>query len=337
MYLARRFVNNHISYSLCESYLDGDLLRNRDLVDLGEEPQRYIIYPGGNSFYINESLEERLVDLGVEADQDILEELFFPFLDPYIGSKISPFMNRQDQRRRRPVSMEERLRIAEETHLFDRRRLHFLRCGRTDPGRLHHFTSPLFRVLLDKSRDEIEQYFLEQEQIVKPRDYNRYIFTIFDLQNHFSRSYARHLPQALDQDELDQSFIKELCRLDQDKIFWSGMNRTDRLPKYLIRYVVMYFDFFFPATGIGEPFINQFMNSGRRYQPPPTEKKMSESEAGAIFGVSPETLRKMSNRELTKLYRKRAHELHPDKGGDDEQFITLTAAYHEFLSSGPGK
>jgi DnaJ-class molecular chaperone len=41
----------------------------------------------------------------------------------------------------------------------------------------------------------------------------------------------------------------------------------------------------------------------------------------------------MSRHELTKLYRKKAKEMHPDKGGGHDSFIKLTAAYNEFLKN----
>ncbi len=41
----------------------------------------------------------------------------------------------------------------------------------------------------------------------------------------------------------------------------------------------------------------------------------------------------MSGRELTRLYRQRAKNLHPDTGGEHEVFIRLTAAYEQLLSN----
>jgi hypothetical protein len=41
----------------------------------------------------------------------------------------------------------------------------------------------------------------------------------------------------------------------------------------------------------------------------------------------------MRKRDLTRIYRQRAHELHPDKGGDTELFIRLTAAFEALLPS----
>jgi hypothetical protein len=76
MYLKRRFVNNDRHYILCESYWDGDCWKSRRLMDLGPDPERHIVYPGGNSFYVDESLEERLRAKGSAVDSDELEELF---------------------------------------------------------------------------------------------------------------------------------------------------------------------------------------------------------------------------------------------------------------------
>jgi curved DNA-binding protein CbpA len=39
----------------------------------------------------------------------------------------------------------------------------------------------------------------------------------------------------------------------------------------------------------------------------------------------------MSRRELIRLYRRKAQELHPDKGGDQDQFVRLTEAYQDLI------
>ena len=41
----------------------------------------------------------------------------------------------------------------------------------------------------------------------------------------------------------------------------------------------------------------------------------------------------MSRRNLARLYRRKAQELHPDKGGDHDQFVRLTRAYNELMKS----
>jgi hypothetical protein len=63
--------------------------------------------------------------------------------------------------------------------------------------------------------------------------------------------------------------------------------------------------------------------------------RMSRQQAAALFGLAGDQLASLSRRELTRLYRRKAHELHPDKGGDTDRFVRLTAAYEELLSSLP--
>jgi DnaJ-class molecular chaperone len=62
---------------------------------------------------------------------------------------------------------------------------------------------------------------------------------------------------------------------------------------------------------------------------------VSRAEAFTIFGLNGEQLASMRKKDLTRMYRQKAHELHPDKGGDTEQFIRLTLAYEELLPSLP--
>ena len=62
---------------------------------------------------------------------------------------------------------------------------------------------------------------------------------------------------------------------------------------------------------------------------------MAQKEAASIFGVGPAELDAMSKAELTRLYRQKAQELHPDKGGEHEEFIALTTAYNELLRNKP--
>ena len=75
----------------------------------------------------------------------------------------------------------------------------------------------------------------------------------------------------------------------------------------------------------------------RRFQRPtaPASGSMSRSHAIAMLGITAEQLASMSKRDLTRIYRQKAHELHPDKGGDTELFIRLTAAYEALLPSLP--
>jgi DnaJ-class molecular chaperone len=55
------------------------------------------------------------------------------------------------------------------------------------------------------------------------------------------------------------------------------------------------------------------------------------AEVVEIFGVAEEALQAMDKAELTKLFRQRAHDLHPDKGGEHDDFVKLIEAYKELV------
>ncbi|MDW7772443.1 MAG: J domain-containing protein [Desulfobulbaceae bacterium] len=331
MYLARQTVHNNTRFIIRESLGEEGCLHHRDLLDLGENPRQYIVYAGSNTFYIDAWVTEQLIKKGVDPDPFELERLFFPFLDPRIRSRINSFADRAKYRNWKPLSGERKKRILLETHMFDRRRLHFLRFGQTDQRRLDKTTS-LYDVLLDKSRDEIEQYILQQEQKLRPDEYKQYLYTVFDLQRFFTESFAVSMPEALDIEKMDQHFVEQICRLDADARFWKGMRRRDdRLAEYLVRYVIMYFDYSFSAGSGWEEYIRSFMDSRRRFIPPARAKRMSMTEISTVFGVSRAELAAMSRRELKRLFRKKARELHPDQGGDHDMFIELADAYNELM------
>ncbi len=330
MYLARRFGPNTILYSIRESYPDGDLFRYRNLLELGTDPQQYIIYGNGRTFVIDDWIADRLSAKGVDVDQFQLEELFYPFVDPALRERIDKFADRAKHRRWKPLSAESKQRILQETHIFDRRRAHFLRFGQTDQRLLSRATS-LFQKLHDKSRDEIEQYFLKQEMALRPDEYKNYMYTIFNLQAFFTESFAHTMPEALDSDKMDHHFIDQVCEIHNDDSFWKGYEKGETLDDYLVRYVIMYFDFSF-ATGTGwEQYVRNFMDSKRRFVPPKSSKRMSMSEVATVFGVSRAKLAQMDIDQLKRLFRKKARELHPDQGGEHEAFIELAAAYQEIL------
>lgn len=330
MYLARCFINNRLHYLLRETFLDGEVYKCRDLIDLGDDPGKYIVYPGGSSFYIDDLIFDRLKTSGFDTDYDEVESCFLPFLDPYIRTRIDPFLNRSTNRRWKRMDEQTRQHIFTDIHVFDRRRIHFLRFGQTDLRELDRSPS-LFKVLLNKSRDELEQLILEREQDLSPQEYKSYIFAIFDLQHYFTESCARTMPHALDSDKLDECFLHEICRLDSDKLFWQGMKRDAGLVSYMIRYVVMFFDYSFPGGQTWNEFVRAHIGSGQRAGPMKGSRRMSMSEATTVFGVKQSKLSAMSRAALTRLYRKKAQQMHPDKGGDHEQFIELTTAYNELL------
>lgn len=328
MYLARRIQQNSIHYIIRESYVHKGVLQHRDLLELGSNPSQYVIYADNRNFYIDERVGDLLRKKGVDPDPFELEKLFYPFIDPILKQRVDAFADRARHRRWRPASQKLRERIVGETHPFDRRRLHFLRFGQTDQRGLLRNVA-FYRILLDKSRDEIEQYFLYNEMILRPHEYKNYMYAIFNLQAFFTESFAHTMPEALNAEKMDEHFIDQICTLDRDENFWQGLKRKDRLHEYLARYVIMYFDFSF-ASGTGwEEYIRTFMDSRRRFTPPRSSRSVTMSEAATIFGVSQAELSSMSYRELKALFRKKARELHPDKGGKHEEFIELAAAYQE--------
>jgi len=329
MYLALRTINNKIQHVLCQTTTGGDGLTNRDLICLGDDPGKFIKYPGGSSFYIDELVFDQLELKGVDYSYEDVEKLFLPFLEPWVKTKIAPFCDRHEYCHWKPMGADQQARILAETHIFDRRRLHYLRFGQLDQQCLDSSVLP-FRELLDKSRDEIEQFILNQEKSLSPYEYKSYVVTVFDLQRFFSDRYARNMPHLLNRAQLDKRFVEEICRLDKDTSFWRGMVRGNRLPVYMINYVIMYFDHGFSEEALGNNYSRS--STGGQYRPPAASTiRMSMDEASTVFGLSRAELADLSKKELHRIYRQKAQELHPDKGGNNERFIELTNAYNEIL------
>lgn len=335
MYLAQKYINGEALYFIRESYPRGDYFLSRDLIDLGPDPARFIIYPGGNSFYIEESIEKRLDEQGKTADPQMLEDIFWRFLRPEIRRSLASFRNRekryQSNRREHNGHLDSDARL----HIFDQRRIHFLRFGRMDQGNLARLPQKMFRALLNKSRDEIEQMFMDMERKLALGELKTYAYVIFDLQQYFYESVARHYPQMLNQAKVDEHFLEQVCRLNIDPAFWAGMPFADGLHEYLVRYVLMYFDYDYGSNSFMDDYLGQFINSRRDYRPPPGSNSLSLKEASTVFGRSTQELKKMSARELTRQYRQTAQKLHPDKGGDHDKFVKLTEAYHQLLKTKP--
>lgn len=332
MYLARRHIAGRTYYSIRESYRATDAYLFRELFDLGAEPARFIVYPGGNAFYIDEVVEDAIRALGSEVGPNEMEALFWPFLSPDIRNKIEPFRRREGRSRRRPTPAASE---SGDAHVFDKRRILFLKTGRMDPRSLGRLPAAWLRPLQRKSRDEIEQGFLQMEAVLRPREYKTYTYVIFNLQQCFHPRFAKANPERLDPEEVDAGFVEEICRLQRDPAFWAGMDAGDRLSDYLVRYAVMYFDHEYAARSPAEEYLRDFIGRHRHYRPPPAVAVRME-EVAAVFGKSREALRKMSRRDLGRLYRLRAQDLHPDKGGDHERFVQLNDAYHRLLRTKRG-
>ncbi len=320
-------------YSIRESYPDGDIFLSRDLIDLGTDPAAYIIYPGGNAFYIDAAIEERLAKLGVTFRDNDLEDIFWRFLDPDIKHALTFFRNRESRFRQSRTPKEKPNKTESPVHIFDRRRLHYLKFGRMQQGYLWLVPEKFFSILCNKSRDEIEQQFLDMELQLHPREYKAYAYVIFEVHQFFTESFAKKRPQYLKQSDIDDHFIDQICRLNQDLTFWAGMQTVGSLHEYLIRYLFMYFDYDFAPRSWAEDYIRNFINSRRDYRSPSGAAGVTLKEASSIFSESKEVLKQMNRRQLISLFRRRAQALHPDKGGDQEKFVRLTHAYQMLLKT----
>ena len=332
MYLARHIVKGRPHYFIRQSYQDNENYLSRELIDLGSNPNDYIVYPGGNAFYIDEALTSRLDALGIDPLDDALEDIFWPFLKPDIRRALEGF-RRRGKRSRVAKPTAQKAESASSYHIFDRRRIYFLRSGRMDQSAITRLPVKLFRVLRQKSRDEIEQLFLEMENILKPNEYKAYTYVIFNLQSFFTEWFAKETPQMLDQDKVDEYFVDEICNLNEDSTFWAGMQVGGHLHEYLTRYAVMYFDSDYARKSFMEDYLRTFIDSRRDYRPSFQSSSVTLSEASTVFEKSKSDLKQMNRRDLARLYRRRAQELHPDKGGDHETFVRLTRAYHDLLKT----
>ncbi|GAB6908268.1 putative DnaJ domain protein [Desulfosarcina cetonica] len=313
-------------YLIRQSYADTTCYRSRDLFDLGQDPARFIHYPGGNGFYIDDLVLETIGERGVPVTQAEIEAVFLPFIDPQIRRVIDAF----DRGSRHRERAKDTCMPKERFHPFDRYRLLCLKLGRVNARAMGCMPDHLYANLQEKSRDEIEYDFIAAERILKPHELAHYTYQIFDLQSCFTESFARSHPEVLDQEQMDRFFIDRLCRLNRDDIFWSGCQRSSHLHPHLVRYALMYFDHTFPVRDPTHAFFQDFMNRHRLHRPPQSVQ-LSLAESASLFGVTVEVLKRMDCRSLTRQYRKLAKQHHPDKGGSPEQFVRLTAAYQKLV------
>ena len=331
MYLARKIIDGVLRYYIRESYWDGQHYMSRDLFDLGTNPGEHIIYPGGNAFYVDPDIEDHLDALGVNLQADDLEDIFWPFLNPRIQHALQHFRNRGKRTTKVQAPRGVPSKTGLPVHNFDKRRLHYLKFGRMEQGYLWLIPDKMFNILRYKSRDEIEQQFLDMERHLNPREYKAYTYVIFDVNRFFSESFATQKPQFLKQSDIDDYFIAEICKLNGDSTFWAGMSADGWLHEYLIRYLFMFFDYDFAPRSWVEDYIRNFINSRRGHRFPSHPGAVTMKDASLIFGESEDALKKMSRQELSRFFRRRAREFHPDKGGDQEKFVELTRAYDALL------
>ncbi|SMC27140.1 hypothetical protein SAMN02746041_02877 [Desulfacinum hydrothermale DSM 13146] len=314
-------------YELRRSYWDGSCYRMRRLMDLGDDPQDYIVYVGGNGFYFRPDLEEALEDQGVGWETEDLERAFLPYLDPHIRRIIENFTHAPRGQSSSPDPLGE---AQAHLHPFDKRRLHFLRCGRMDMGNLEGRPWKFLNVLLEKSRDEMEHVIEGMEVDLRPHERRNYLFTALELQRYFPHHLLKNNPAALDPERVDSYFLQEICRLNESRHFFAGVEDHDpaRLHPYLVKYVIMYFDHSFSADTFLDEMLRDFIwNRQFRFPQGPPRASMPEKEACACLGIGEDEYRSMSPEELARCYKRCAKRHHPDAGGDHETFIRMAEAY----------
>ncbi|MFW6236982.1 MAG: J domain-containing protein [Desulfosudaceae bacterium] len=340
MYLARKQVNQTIHYVIRQSVSEDGMLVSRDLFDLGSDPEDYLVYPdNGHAFYFDENLCHALEARGVAPDYTELEALFWPFLAPETRRIIEKFSRAPAGRRGSLAEQKKRCEI-ETFHVFDRRRMHFLRFGEMDQTRLAAVPQKIYRKLLDKSRDEIEQQFIEMEQVLSPREKKNYTFVIFNVAGHFESALARRFPQALPEDKVDECFLEEVCRVNDDAAFWADLLSGGRLHPYLVRYVCWFFDHDFFGGQYLDDLVWQFKRRHHQCTPPQPRQHMEVDEALAVLEIDRSELAKLTVKILTRQYRRMAKRHHPDQGGRHEAFIRLNRAFEDLLrrvKAGGGK
>jgi hypothetical protein len=144
----------------------------------------------------------------------------------------------------------------------------------------------------------------------------------------------RNHPEALDPEKVDGHFLEEICAMNRSEAFFKGVREhcTDVLHSYLARYVILYFDSAFSLSNRWNEYLGEYARRtwSRRSSLP--QSYMPAMEAMEVLGITQDELSAMSRRDLTRTYRLRAKELHPDRGGSHEDFVKLTSAYELLLS-----
>lgn len=338
MYLAKLQSGSKTSYQIRESYEEeANSFNYRIIYELGNNPGQFIDLFDNHIALFNSDLLKAISMRTDRDDESVLEHLLWEFLPNETKRRLSLFQGRSAYHGSTyhlgPLSDTDRKKIAGQVHLFDRRRLYYLRYGAIDQSRLSRLHEKNCRPLLDQSRDEREFYFAAAERVLEPGHYLQYVYAIFNLQKYFHQSFAPWLPESLAYDEMAEYFEKELCRLNRDKRFWQAETTTDFLHHHLARYLLMFFDYTPTQRSFFADFAKTFMAGHRTFRWPERKPSRSPERVSEIFTTPYAQLKKMSREQLNRLYRKKAMQLHPDRGGDHDLFIELTAIYNELLKT----
>lgn len=332
MYLARQRCGATTTYQIRQSYADpgSGWYRHRLIFDLGENPADHLEPLGEIAVFFSSALEKAVSGHTSAEPGELLVKLLWDFLPRATRERLSRF-DRSGNYVPGPLTASERAKIEEQIHLFDRRRLYYLRYRAIDQSRLFTMRERVYRPLLDQSRDEREYHFARLEQSLSPGEYRNYLYAAFNLQRYFTVSFATYLPEALPEDEVADSFLEALCQLNTTLSFWQTEPIAPALHPHLVRYLVMFFDFTPATRTLADDYVRRFMNSHRTFRWPDRAAALDGEEVSRIFGFQLAELKKMSRRELKRLYRRKAKALHPDQGGDQARFVELTEVYNTLL------
>lgn len=329
MYLANLTTSTGPRYQLRQSYQTGEnTFDYRVVFDLGDNPRQFMELFNDHLVLFDSELVAA-VATATDTDGELaLEGLLAHFLPRSTRQRLACFQSRTAHRPS-PLSDHEKEAISHQVHLFDRRRLYYLRYGAVDQSRLSRLHEKCCRPLLGQSRDEREYAFAAEEAVLEPGLYLQYVYAIFDVQKHFHQSFAPWFPEALAKDEVAEGFITELCRLNDDRRFWQGESPGKFLHHHLRRYLIMFFDFSSIGRSFLDDFAAAFMASHRRFRWPERKATEDPAKVSRIFATPYAELLKMSGEQLNRLYRRQAMRLHPDRGGDHDLFIELTEMYRD--------
>ncbi len=330
MYVARVAGRGGIRFAIRQSYFDANLniYTYRQIFDLGQNPTTFIHAFNDRVVYFDGSLEDAVArELGRDPTT-YLEELLWDYL-PHEQRRVMQDFRKSNGNRLRPLSTEERDEVEKYIHIFDRRRLYYIRYGAVDQSRIYRVSDKLYRPLLYKCRDEKEHYINNLEMSLSGRELKKYIYVIFNLQKYFTESFAAFMPEALDSEKMEEAFVEEICRLNSDDSFWQDQVTSYFLRTHLQHYLIRFFDYEFASRSFAQDFIRDFYASHRKFRWPERNQAVSEEQMSEIFGATIKNLKKMSKTELIRIFRKKAKEHHPDRGGDQEKFVTLLSAYEQ--------
>lgn len=334
MYLAQVRHRGRLRYLIRKSFFDEDLgiYGFDDVFDLGENPTRYFHRYNDTVLYFDESLEDAIARESDEDATTLLEQLLWDFLPREVRRIIRDF-GRRNSTPLSPLSRQEKEEVDRAIHVFDRRRIYYVRYGAVDQSRIYRLNDKLYRPLLYKSRDEKEYYFKKLEMPLKPGELKKYMFAIFNLQKSFTESFSPFLPEALEQPKMEKIFLEKLCRLNDDAGFWEDGRKSGFLRDHLVNYLIYFFDYDFANRSFMNDFFREFRARHTSFRWPEKKVQVSETEINEIFGLTMDDLRKMNRSELGRLFREKAKNHHPDSGGEADDFIKLRQVYENLKNS----